>query len=289
MPWGDALNDPTIWGTIGQAVLPGPVGAGVNFLSNLVTSGQEKRKADEAERSYYSALSRQKQLAELSMRIAKSRAAYEETLKNRIMSQTGELGANLRSAQKAMGAMPQFNETSVNKTYQDNRERMLTDFNQMLRIVESQGRAAQAERLGGAGSMAADDTRMTALIRQYAPELDKIDNNAYEAAVARETAKMGLFNTSRQNTLKEISDVLSPQITAETQLLGTGPNEIQTSNQITSGLTNELYGLSEKTAQGSGNASNNTSDALGALLAELYGSQKRPGVRTPSYNPNAGA
>lgn len=192
-----------------------------------------------------------------------------ENILDRLM-QTGEMGATLRAAQSNMGAMPQFNQDTINQDYAATKSTMMQDFNDMLRLVESQGRSSQMERLGGAGSMAADNDRMNALMKRYTPELQKIDDAAYDSAVARATSTMGLINTNRQNTLNEISGLYNPQINAETNLLTGGGTDISNLINTSRGYSNEAGDLATSRSAIAEDKTKVANASLGALLAQVY-------------------
>ena len=263
MAWGNILTQ------VASAANPA-LGAGVSFLNNLFQSNDEEKKAKKAENEYYAALAQQKQLAELSAQTASQRAAFEKAMKDRILLQTGEMGSTLRAAQRSMGAMPQFNQDTINQDYATTKAGMMQDFNNMLTLVESQGRAAQIDRLGGAGSIAADNDRMNALIKRYSPELINIDNQAYEAAVGRATSSMNLINQNRKNTLDEITGVLNPQINAETNLLTGGGTDITNLMSSYKSYSNEVGDLATSTASVNEAKNKTTEASLGALLAQVF-------------------
>jgi hypothetical protein len=264
MGWGDVLTT-AVTGVAGAGA-----GSGVGFLSNLLNQVEGQQKADKAENAYYAALAQQKQLAQIAGQTAAQRAAFEKAMKERILTQTGDLGSTLRAAQTAMGAMPQVNQTTINSDYAATKQTMMGDFQNMLKLVESQGRAGQIERLGGAGSMAADNDRMNALMKQYSGELQKIDDAAYDSAISRATNQQNLINTNRQNTLNEISGVYNAQLNPELQLLTSGGTDITNLMNSQSGYLNQTGELATNTAKANEANSKITSASLGALLAQTY-------------------
>lgn len=263
MAWGNILSQ------VVGAINPG-LGAGVSFLSNIMDSSSQKKKAKQAENEYYAALAQQKQLAQISAQTAQQRAAFEAAMKQRILTQTGELGSTLRAAQQNMGAMPQFNQDTINQDYAATKAGMMQDFTSMLELVESQGRAGQISRLGGAGSTAADNDRMNALVKRFTPELQKIDDAAYDSAVGRATNSMNLINTSRQNTLGELAGVINPQLNAEMQLLSGSPTDITALINGQGGYLNQTSANSSNQSRASGTLDANTQASLGALLSQVF-------------------
>lgn len=277
MAWGDILTQ------VATAVNP-TLGAGVGFFSNILQERDLEKKKKQQENEYYAALAQQKQLAQVAAQTAADRAAWERSMKERIITQTGTMGDTMRAAQTAMGAMPQYNQDTVNQDYARTKSGMMSDFTDMLKLVESQGRSDQITRLGGAGSTAADDSRMNALIKRYSPELINIDNQAYGAAVDRATNNMNLLNTNRTNTLNELKGLYEPQISAETQLLSQGGTDMTAPTNLSANYLNTIRKAGEDTATAAGKYSTNISDNLGVLLAEVFNKNRT----TPGINPSAG-
>lgn len=264
MGWGDILTQ------VGTFALGPTAGAGISFASNFLKNQEAEKEAKAQKNSYYEALAQQKQLTQIAANTASQRAAFEQAMKDRILAQTGELGSTLRAAQTAMGAMPQYDVGRINQDYQSTKSTMMNDFTSMLKLVESQGRATQIDRLGGAGSTAADNDRMSALIKQYSPELQKIDDAAYDSAVSRGTNTMNLINTGRQNTLNELKGVISPQLDAEMNLLTQGGTDITNLMNSSKAYLNEAGDLATGTAAAAGNSATKSSASLGALLSQVY-------------------
>lgn len=261
------------WGDILTTAVSGFTGKSQNtlsFLSNLVDQIGSQKKADKTENDYYAALAQQKKLSQIAAQTAAQRAAFEQAMKDRILTQTGDLGSTLRAAQTAMGAMPQVNQSTINADYAATKQTMMGDFQNMLKLVESKGRARQIERLGGAGSMAADNDRMNALMKQYSGELQKIDDAAYDSAIGRATNQQNLINTNRQNTLNEISGVYNAQLNPELQLLTSGGTDITSLMNGQSGYLNQTGELATNIAKANEANSKITSASLGALLAQTY-------------------
>lgn len=275
MAWGNILTQ------VATHANPA-LGAGVSFLNNLFQSNSQEKKAKKAENAYYAALAQQRQLAELSAQTAAQRASFEKAMKDRILTQTGEMGSTLRAAQRNMGAMPQYNQDTVNQDYAKTKAAMMQDFNDMLTLVESQGRSAQMERLGGAGSTAADNDRMNALMKRFTPELQKIDDAAYDSAVNRSMNVMNLINTNRQNTLNELVGVITPQMNAEMNLLGQGAL-IDMSNPMNQHgyYMNNVGLLATSKNKVANDQAPKTEASLGTLLAQVF---NRPQTEQITWN-----
>ena len=265
MGWGD-----TILTGIGALTGNTTIQSGVSFLSNLIKSNEAEKENKQAQNDYYKALAQQKQTAALASEVAKQRAVFEAAMKNRILEQTGTMGATLRAAQASMGAAPTVDTGRIKQDYQATKSAMMDDFTKLVSLVESQGRADQIERLGGAGSYAADQSRMNALIKQYAPELQKIDDAAYDSAVGRAGATYDLLNKSRTNTLNEIQGLYSPEISANTNLLTGGSTDIAAPSNIISGNLSDATATAKGAQKAAGDTSNTLSTSLGDILGRVF-------------------
>jgi len=269
MGWGSILS------TIGTAISP-TLGSVVKTGFGIYDAFKDEDNSNQANDSYYQALARQETLAQVTADTARQRAAFESAMRERLLTQTGDMGADMRQAQANMGAMPQFNEGTVKQDYQNTKATMMGDFNDMLRLVESQGRSNQIERLGGAGSMAADNSRMNALIKQYSPELQKIDDAAMDSAINRQTQTMNLYSTNRENTLNEIQNVYQPQINSETALM----NNLDIGNLINAsgGQFNQARTAAQDETRSSATSDALASDSLGTLLSQAINKYRTPGI-----------
>ena len=240
------------------------VGALVNFGSSISDKISTDKKSKKVSSAYYAALANQKQLSDLATQTAAQRAQFEESMRSRILTQTGDLGSTLRQAQTNLGAMPQFDQAKVNSDYANTKATMTNDFTDLLKLVESQGRSSQIERLGGANSYGADSSRMSALIKRYSPELQKIDDAAYDSALNRATNTQNLVNKNRSDTLGEIKGVYDAQIDPETKLLGTGSTDITTlANTNSASINNDTLRTSE---QNKGATDKIATDSLSQIL-----------------------
>lgn len=264
--WGNILST-AVRGVIGGST-GGTLGNLINFGYGVLNQVGADKQARQSSNAYYDALARNNQLTQMAGEIAIQRANWEKALKERAMGQVGELGATLRQAQTNMGAMPQFDQGKIDRDYQTTKSTMMSDFNSLLKTVESQGRSDQIERLGGAGSTAADDTRMLALTKRFAPELQKIDDAAYDSAVSRATNTNNLINTNRQNTLSEISGVYNAEINPTIQLLS--GNDVSNLINTQAGGLRSAESAMRQAGEAAGQNNKAIEDNLGALLEQVF-------------------
>lgn len=262
--WGSILSQ------LGGAAFGGTAGALINFGGNLINSLESDKAAKKAKNSYYAALAEQRQLAQVATQVAQQRAQFEEAMKTRILSQTDTMGNTMRAAQTAMGAMPQFDQGRIDQDYATTKSTMMNDFNDMLKLVESQGRTSQIERLGGAGSYAADTSRMSALTKRFAPELQKLDSAAYDAALSRASNTQNLISKNRSDTLKEIEGLYDPQIQRETALLTGGGTDISNLINSNNGYLNQIGTTATGEGAVSSSRDKDLSASLGVLLSQVF-------------------
>jgi len=237
--WGSLLS------TLATEFISPSAGALVNFGSGILDKIETDKNAKKTSNAYYAALANQQQMSQLATRTAAQRAAFEEALKTRAMTLTGDLGTSMRAAQTGMGAMPQFDQGRIDRDYQTTKSSMMTDFNDMLKLVDSQGRAAQMERLGGADSYQASTDRMSALVKSFAPKLQQLDDAAYDSAVNRATNTQNLISKNRSDTLGEIKGIYDAELTPTISLLS----------------GNDITNLANVTASGTSSAGAAATDA----------------------------
>ena len=258
------------WGNILGTMVGGNAGNLINFGSSILDKLQTDKEAKTVKNSYYAALAQQQEMGKMATATAAQRAAFEKAMKDRILTQTGDLGTTMRSAQRGMGAMPQFDQAKINTDYTNTKATMMNDFNDMLKLVESQGRSNQMERLGGADSYAASNDRMNALIKRYNPELQKIDDAAYGSAVSRATNTQNLISKSRADTLGEIKGIYDSEIDPELKLLKAGGTDISNLMNSNSSAVNSASSAMSSAEQNQGATDTILSGNLGTLLARTF-------------------
>lgn len=264
MAWGNVLSQ------IGGAVFGEDAGALINFGGGILDQLNKDKDSKNAKNAYYAALAQQRQMAQLATATASQRAEFERAMKERLLTQTNDMGTNMRAAQVAMGAMPQFDQGRVDQDYRNTKATMMNDFTDMLKLVESQGRASQIERLGGAGSMTADNDRMNALMKKFTPELQKVDDAAYDSALSRATNTQSLISKNRSDTLGEIESVYDPQIKSETNLLTGGGTDISGLIYGQNSSVNEAGNLATNAGQAGAATQKNLEANLGDLLDRVF-------------------
>lgn len=220
MAWGQVFADPGFLNTVSTGLFGED--SKLSNLVNLFGAGyglyDTAKKTNTAENNYYDAIKTNKDLVALLAKQSQAQTAYDNALRDRILTQTGDLSASLKNAYTDLGPQPIVGPENIAADYGALKATKMADFNDMLNIVSSQGYANQLDRLGGADSSSADWGRETALTKQYAPQLMAIDQAAMDEAIKRNSDSMNLYNTNRQNILNEITGVLQPGITNETNL-----------------------------------------------------------------------
>lgn len=256
--WGSLLS------TLATKFISPSAGALVNFGSGIIDKLETDKNTKKASNAYYAALANQQQMSQLAARTAAQRAAFEEALKTRAMTLTGDLGTSMRAAQTGMGAMPQFDQGRIDRDYQTTKSSMMTDFNDMLKLVDSQGRAAQMERLGGADSYQASTDRMSALVKSFAPKLQQLDDAAYDSAVNRAANTQNLISKNRSDTLGEIKGIYDAELDPTMKLLS-GNDISSLANASVAGMQT-LSAEKASANESSGATQDITQNSLDALL-----------------------
>ncbi len=271
MAWGQVIADSAFLNTVSTGLFGED--SKLNNLVNLFGAGyglyDNAKKNATAEGNYTSAIATQKQLIDLLAKQSQAQTQYDNALRDRLLTQTGDLSASLKQAYTDLGPQPIVNSADVAADYGAIKATKMADFNDMMRIITSQSEANQIDRLGGARSESADAGRQAALAKQFAPQLMAIDNDAMNEAYARNRSAVDLYNTNRSNILSEITGVLAPGIAAETNLYK--PEYTASASTAAARL---LSDFSSGQAVAQKNTATNAQASLGdfnSALAKLFG------------------
>ncbi len=277
--WGNLI--PILGGVLQNQAQGSTLGNLINFGYGVLNQVDADKQATNSANAYYGALAQNQNLTRMAGEIAAQRAVWERALKERGMQRTDELGATLRAAQQGMGAMPQFDQGTIDRDYQTTKSTMMNDFNDMLRLVESEGRAAQIDRLGGAESMAADDSRKYALYKKFTPMLQQVDDAAYDTALNREKNRLGVISGSRSATLGEIKGIFDAEINPTISMMQ-GNDVSNLINTNTNGM-NSAAQIMKDAGQGAADNGKFIQDNLSALLNAVFNKRKNSSTNGTIY------
>jgi hypothetical protein len=142
----------------------------------------------------------------------RAQAGMDALLRNRILSQTQELGTNLRTAYNTLGPQPIFDKGRLAADYGALKSQGMAELNDLINLTSSQGYARGLDQRGGAESKSIEDFRQTALVKQFAPQVAAVSNTAWGQAIDRASGEMNLTSQNRQNIMGEISNTLTPEL-----------------------------------------------------------------------------
>jgi hypothetical protein len=186
----NANGDPTRAGMWAQTI-----GAGYDVY-------EAQKQADRDREAYENALAQQQMIANQQLQVAAQRAAEESALRGGIVSRSQQLEAAINQARAAMGPMPTATQGDINTNYQQIRQMYMDDLNNTIDRVSSQG-YADAISKGMDRSDRFRDTQRD-LSQEYASQLRKIDQEAYNAAINRVGTNQKTLMEGRENVYSDL-------------------------------------------------------------------------------------
>lgn len=167
--------------------------------------------------------------------------ADQIALRNRLLQQSSNLADALGQMYDYLGMPPTVDARQVVGDYMNLRQNAYGDLDRLVSMVSSTARAKNISR--GLGNSTAQDMSDQAIIRKYYPEYQKADQAAYDAAINRNKAMMGLFSDNRKMFTDQVKDRYGQQLAAETAIYNKNyapnraayqPNAVQNANTVTS-------------------------------------------------------
>jgi hypothetical protein len=186
----DAQGNPTKAGLWAQTI-----GAGYDYWQ-----AEERSKKDR--QAYEAQLAAQQAIAQQQAQYAAARAAEETALRTGIVNRSQMLEAAINQARSAMGPLPTATQGDINTNYQQIRQMYMDDLNSTIDRVSSQG-YADAISKGMDRSDRFRDTQRD-LSQEYASQLRKIDQEAYNAAINRVGTNQKTLMEGRQNVYSDL-------------------------------------------------------------------------------------
>jgi hypothetical protein len=171
------------------------LGAGYDYYQ-----AEEQAKRDR--QAYEAQLAAQQAIAQQQAQYAAARAAEETALRGGIVNRSQMLEAAINQARQAMGPLPTATQGDINTNYQQIRDMYRDDLNETIDRVSSQG-YADAIAKGMDRSDRFRDTQRD-LSREYAGQLRKIDQEAYNAAINRVGANQKTLMEGRENVYSDL-------------------------------------------------------------------------------------
>lgn len=185
----DENGDPSRRGMFAQSL-----GAGYDYLN-------AKKQAEIDEQNAAQAMAQQQAIAQQQLAMAQRRAAEEQQIRSGIVNRSQQLEAAINQARSAMGNFTPATQADINTNYQQIRGMMRDDLNSTIDRVSSQGFADAIAKGMDRSDKFRDEQRD--LSKQYADQFRKIDQEAYNAAIARTRENQELLSAGRDMAYKD--------------------------------------------------------------------------------------
>jgi len=176
-----------------------------SFTGNLLDAGMSYLDKEEADKNRNAALAYQRQImAQEQAQVAKDNA-LNDAIKQEILQKSANLQEALKQAYDYLGMPYQPNMASVTSDYAQLRNQMTGDLDKLAGMALSKGYANNIAR--GMGDSTLQEDEQANLVRKLADQYAKVDQTAYDQAIARSKSTTDLLNATRGDTLSEIDTV----------------------------------------------------------------------------------
>lgn len=189
--------------------------------------------------------------------LANAQYADEKAIRNRVLDRTASLDGALKATLANLGPRVGVNTNDIRNNYDYLYAQAMDDYNRSLDRISSQG-FADAIRRGMDRSTQMTDERRE-LADAAATNIPKIQQAAFDAAIARSTQYADAANYGRDATLNEIDSVYSRPISYETSLV----------SQNAPGILNSAVGNSGTLATNAANAAADSQTYLGDAVGRF--------------------
>lgn len=194
----DENGDPSRRGMFAQSL-----GAGYDYLN-----ARKQAKIDEQNAAR--AMAQQQAIAQQQLAMAQRRAAEEQQIRSGIVNRSQQLEAAINQARAAMGNFTPASQADINTNYQQIRQMMMDDLNSTIDRVSSQGYADAIAKGMDRSDQFRDSQRD--LSKEYADQLRKIDQEAYNAAINRVQQNQETLSSGRDMAYKDVGASLQTGI-----------------------------------------------------------------------------
>lgn len=186
----DENGDPSRRGLFAQSL-----GAGYDYL-------QARKQTEEDEQLADRAMAQRQAISQQQLAIAQQRAAEEAAIRGGIVNRSQMLEQAINQARSAMGQFNPATQGDINTNYQQIRDMMVGDLESTIDRVSSQGYADAISKGMDRSDRFRDEKRD--LSKEYADQLRKIDQEAYNAAINRTQSNQNLLSSGRDLAYKDI-------------------------------------------------------------------------------------
>ena len=149
--------------------------------------------------------------------IAQAQAENEALIRKRVMTRIAEFDGALKDTYSKMGARMNVDPEDIQANYDLLRKQGYDDLNAITDRVSSTGFADAIRRGMDKSGLYQDE--QAALVNKLQRNYQKVDQAAFDAAIARTKNFTDAVNTGRADTLNEVTSVFGKPIDAEKSLL----------------------------------------------------------------------
>lgn len=190
---------------IGGSLASGDTGDWASFTGNLLDAGTNYLKETEAEKQRKAALAYQQRIMAQEQAQAAKDNALNDAIKQEILQKSANLQEALKQAYDYLGMPYQPNMQSVTSDYAQLRNQMTGDLDKLAGMALSKGYANNLAK--GMGDSTLQEDEQANLVRKLADQYAKVDQSAYDQAIARSQSTTNLLNSTRGDTLSEIDTI----------------------------------------------------------------------------------
>ena len=213
MAYGDTLGK-----FAGSFFEPGSQAAAFSsFLGNVYDIGDSYFQNRKDQQRADAALRLQAQVAQEQMNMAAQSARDERAIRQRILDRVAMLDQDLLSQRAKLGERVGVNAGDIYNNYQTFRTQIMDDYNDTIDRISSQGFADAISR--GMDRSTQFEESQADLARKAASELPKLDQAAFDQAIARSQSYADTLNYGRDAALKETNDMYKSVIDLEASVM----------------------------------------------------------------------
>jgi len=232
MAFGDAIA--TISGSIfgpesRGAAIGGVAGGLLDLGMGFIQNRNAQRRAD-------AEAARVGQIQDAMLGMSQRQYADESAIRDRVLTRVAQLDEALKGTLSSLGPRVGVNMSDVTNNYNTFRTQIMDDYNRSLDRISSQGFADAISRGMDRSTQMTDERRQ--LADAAAQNLPRLDQAAFDAAIARSRGFADTLNYGRGETMDELRGVFGAAIDAERGLItNNAPNMF---NNVATGQQNIL-------------------------------------------------
>lgn len=231
-----------------------------SFLGNVYDIGDSYFRNRRDQEMADAALRMQAQVANQQMQDAAQRASDERQVRQRILDRAAQLDRELVEMRNRLGDRANVSSGDIYNNYQTFRTQIMDDYNQTVDRISSQGYADAIRRGMDRSTQYTDD--QAELARKAASELPKLDQAAFDAAIARSKSYADTLNYGREAGLKEATDMYNAVSNLEAKAMPNAANAMSNAFSTSNTFSNMLANRASDSQDYMGNALANFNEKI---------------------------